>query len=189
MLNATRCFSVNLENYLIMDTIKIIKISEKDVVSLQAISKQTFYETFAAVNTEENMTIYLEESFSVEKLTAELNNPDAAFYFAIQYDEVIGYLKLNKAASQTELKDSEALEIERIYVSQAFHGKKVGQLLYEKAIQVAREAGVEYVWLGVWEENARAIRFYEKNGFVPFDKHLFKLGDDIQTDIMMKLKL
>lgn len=172
-----------------MDTIKIIKISEKDVVSLQAISKQTFYETFSAVNTEENMTLYLEESFSIEKLTAELNNPDAAFYFAIQDDKVIGYLKLNKGASQTELKDSEALEIERIYVPQAFHGKKVGQLLYEKAIQVAREAGMEYVWLGVWEENARAIRFYEKNGFVPFDKHLFKLGDDIQTDIMMKLKL
>jgi ribosomal protein S18 acetylase RimI-like enzyme len=172
-----------------MKAIEIIKIGEKDVAKLQTISKQTFYETFAAVNTEENMTRYQEESFSIEKLTAELNNPDAAFYFAVLDEEVIGYLKLNTGASQTELKDSKALEIERIYVAQAFHGKKVGQLLYEKAIQVAQEAGVEYVWLGVWEENARAIRFYEKNGFVPFDKHLFKLGDDIQTDIMMKLKL
>lgn len=172
-----------------MKEIKVIKIDEKEIGTLQVISKQTFYETFSAVNTEENMTRYLEESFSIEKLTTELNNPDAAFYFAVQDEEVIGYLKLNTGASQTELKDSRALEIERIYVAKAFHGKKAGQLLYEKAIQVAREAGLEYVWLGVWEENARAIRFYEKNGFVPFNKHLFKLGDDIQTDIMMKLKL
>lgn len=172
-----------------MKEIKVIKIDEKEIGTLQVISKQTFYETFSAVNTEENMTRYLEESFSIEKLTAELNNPDAAFYFAVQDKDVIGYLKVNTGASQTELKNSRALEIERIYVSKAFHGKKVGQLLYEKAIQVARKAGLEYVWLGVWEENARAIRFYEKNGFVPFDKHLFKLGDDIQTDIMMKLKL
>ncbi len=172
-----------------MKEITVIKIDEKEIGTLQVISKQTFYETFSAVNTEENMTRYLEESFSIEKLTTELNNPDAAFYFAVQDEEVIGYLKLNTGASQTELKDRRALEIERIYVAKAFHGKKVGQLLYEKAIQVARKAGLEYVWLGVWEENARAIRFYEKNGFVPFDKHLFKLGDDIQTDIMMKLKL
>jgi diamine N-acetyltransferase len=172
-----------------MDNINIRKIGLKDINLLQTISKQTFHETFAAVNKEENMARYLAESFSIEKLTTELNNPDAAFYFAVQDEEVIGYLKLNTGASQTELKDSRALEIERIYVAKAFHGKKVGQLLYEKAIQVARKAGLEYVWLGVWEENARAIRFYEKNGFVPFDKHLFKLGDDIQTDIMMKLKL
>lgn len=172
-----------------MEPVQIKKIGLQDIDRLQAISKQTFYETFAAVNTEENMARYLAESFSIEKLTTELNNPDAAFYFAVQEGEVIGYLKLNTGASQTELKDSRALEIERIYVPKAFHGKKIGQLLYEKAIQVAREAGVAYVWLGVWEDNTRAIRFYEKNGFVPFDKHLFKLGDDIQTDIMMKLKL
>lgn len=172
-----------------MEPVQIKKIGLQDIDRLQAISKQTFYETFAAVNTEENMVRYLAESFSIEKLTTELNNPDAAFYFAVQEGEVIGYLKLNTGASQTELKDSRALEIERIYVPKAFHGKKIGQLLYEKAIQVAREAGVAYVWLGVWEDNTRAIRFYEKNGFVPFDKHLFKLGDDIQTDIMMKLKL
>ena len=68
-------------------------------------------------------------------------------------------------------------------------GKKVGQLLYEKAMAIAGELAVNYVWLGVWEKNARAIRFYSKNGFEPFDKHIFKLGDDVQTDIMMKKPL
>ena len=62
-------------------------------------------------------------------------------------------------------------------------------MLYDKAIEIAKEKDAEYVWLGVWEENSRAIRFYKKNGFVEFDKHIFKLGDDEQTDVMMKLRL
>jgi ribosomal protein S18 acetylase RimI-like enzyme len=74
-------------------------------------------------------------------------------------------------------------------VLKEFHGKKDGQILYDKAIELAREKNVEYVWLGVWEQNPRAIRFYKKNGFVAFDKHIFKLGNDEQTDVMMKLKL
>lgn len=172
-----------------MNEIEIIPIDNTQVAKLQAISKQTFYETFAPVNTEENMKRYMEESFSIEKLTEELKNPNSSFYFAVLNGEEIGYLKLNTGASQTELKDNTAVEIERIYVVQEYHGKKVGQILYEKAIQVATTLNAEYIWLGVWEENTRAIRFYEKNGFVPFDKHIFKLGDDIQTDIMMRLIL
>jgi ribosomal protein S18 acetylase RimI-like enzyme len=87
------------------------------------------------------------------------------------------------------LKDDKALEIERIYVLKDFYGKKVGQLLYEKAIELAKQVKSDYVWLGVWEENQRAISFYKKNGFEEFDKHIFKLGNDEQTDIMMKLQI
>ncbi len=135
------------------------------------------------------MAKYLDEGFSFEKLTSELNNENSEFYFAELDNEIIGYLKVNFGQSQTELKDEKALEIERIYVLKEFHGKKVGQLLYEKAMQIARQMHVDYVWLGVWEENQRAISFYKKNGFVEFDKHIFKLGNDEQTDIMMKLQL
>ena len=135
------------------------------------------------------MTKYLEEGFSLEKLTSEVADPNSEFYFALIENNVIGYLKLNFGASQTELKDDKALEIERIYVLKEFHGKKVGQFLYDKAIQIAKQANAAYVWLGVWEENPRAISFYKKNGFVEFDKHIFVLGDDEQTDIMMKLQL
>lgn len=156
---------------------------------LQQIGRQTFLETFSATNTAENMQQYLEEGFSVEKLTSELQNPYSEFYFAILDEVVIGYLKLNFGAAQTELQDDKALEIERIYVLQEFHGKKVGQLLYDKAIAIGREKKAEYVWLGVWEQNHRAIQFYTKNGFIEFDKHIFVLGDDQQTDSMMKLIL
>jgi diamine N-acetyltransferase len=172
-----------------MENITIERVTLNDIDQLQKIGKQTFYETFAASNTEENMKKYLEEGFTIEKLTAELNNEHSAFYFAILDAAVIGYLKINFGKSQTEIKDDKALEIERIYVPKEFHGKKVGQLLYEKAIQIAKDAHADYVWLGVWEENPRAINFYKKNGFLEFDKHIFKLGNDEQTDIMMKLQL
>lgn len=171
------------------ENIDIKRVTINDIDQLQNISRQTFSETFSTGNTAENMKQYLKEEFSVEKLTAELNNKKSEFYFALLNDEAIGYLKLNSGQAQTELKDDKALEIERIYVLKEFHGKRVGQILYEKAMQVARQTNADYVWLGVWEENPRAINFYKKNGFVEFDKHVFKLGNDEQIDIMMKLQL
>jgi ribosomal protein S18 acetylase RimI-like enzyme len=167
----------------------IKKIGIQDIEQLQAIGRQTFAETFAESNSVEDMAKYLEEAYAHEKLSAELTDPNSEFYLVSIEHEVIGYLKLNFGKAQTELKDNKALEIERIYVAKAFHGQKLGQLLYDKAIEVAKEKKVEYIWLGVWEENHRAIQFYTKNGFVAFDKHIFKLGDDAQTDIMMKLEL
>lgn len=172
-----------------MENIEVVTVTLNHVEQLQKISRQTFSDTFSAVNTGENMKKYVDEQFSLEQLTKELNNKNAAFYFAMLDNNAIGYLKLNFGQAQTELKDDKAVEIERIYVLKNFHGKNVGQILYEKAMQIARQMNADYVWLGVWEENARAIRFYKKNGFVEFDKHIFILGDDQQTDIMMKLQL
>lgn len=172
-----------------MKKITIRKITIDDLDPLQDIGKRTFAETFSAHNSEENMKAYLETGFSKERLRAELTDPNAEFYFAELNGNVIGYLKINAGQSQTEIKEENALEIERIYVLKAFHGKKVGQMLYDEAISLAKQKRVDYVWLGVWEENPRAISFYRKNGFVEFDKHIFKLGHEEQTDIMMKLKM
>lgn len=172
-----------------MENIEIKRVELSDLNSLQKIGRQTFFETFSESNTEANMTNYLEEGFSLEKLNAELSDPLSELYFALVNKEVIGYLKLNYGSSQTELKGENALEIERIYAMKEFHGKGVGQVLFEKALEIAKQKNAAYVWLGVWEENPRAIKFYKKNGFVEFDKHIFKLGEDEQTDIMMRLKL
>ena len=168
---------------------QIKQIGIQDIEQLQAIGRQTFAETFAESNSAQDMAKYLEEAYAHEKLSSELNDPNSEFYLATLKHEVIGYLKLNFGDAQTELKDNNAVEIERIYIAKAFHGQKFGQLLYNKAIEVAKEKKVDYVWLGVWEENHRAIQFYTKNGFVAFDKHVFLLGNDAQTDIMMKLDL
>lgn len=172
-----------------MGKITVKKVTLNDIDDLQVIGRKTFFETFSESNTDENMAQYLEEGFSIKKLREELTNQFSVFYFAILNEEVIGYLKLNFGNSQTELNDNAGLEIERIYVLQEYHGKKIGQILYEKALQIAVERKSDYVWLGVWEENPRAISFYKKNGFVEFDKHIFVLGTDEQTDIMMKKML
>ncbi|MFZ9242387.1 MAG: GNAT family N-acetyltransferase [Sediminibacterium sp.] len=165
----------------------IENVNENEVEQLQSISRQTFAETFSDSNSKENMDKYLTENLSIKKLSEELNNENSHFFFIKDGERNIGYLKLNMGPSQTEMKDETALEIERIYVIQEYQGKKVGQQLYEKAIQVAKEKKAQYVWLGVWEENHKAIQFYNKNGFEVFDKHVFVLGDEKQTDLMMRL--
>ena len=172
-----------------MNKIEITKIDLKEIEQLKIISKQTFFETFAEGNSEENMKKYLEESFTTELLKTELTNPNSEFYFARTENNIIGYLKINFGQAQSELKDKSTIEIERIYVLKEFQGKQIGQVLFNKAFEIAKQINADYLWLGVWEENPRAINFYKKNGLVEFDKHVFKLGDDEQTDIMMKLQI
>ncbi len=169
--------------------IKLIKITFSEIRELQDLSRQTFIETYALKNTKENIEDYLSNSFTFEKLSEEINNPNSEFYFAKTGNKSIGYLKVNLEQAQTELQDSKALEIERIYVLQEYHGKKTGQMLLGKAFQIANHHNIDYIWLGVWEKNPEAIKFYKKNGFIQFGKHIFKVGDDEQTDIMMKLDL
>ncbi len=168
---------------------KIRKINIDDLETLRNLSIQTFKETFEEVNTEEDMQKYLDENLSIEKLKTELENVNSEFYFAENNGEILGYLKLNFKDAQTEKLEENHFEIERIYVLKAFLGQKIGQILFDKAIEIGREKNLEYVWLGVWEENHRAIKFYEKNGFEIFGKHDFVLGEDVQTDLLMKMKI
>src|SRR5678809_1176653 len=135
-----------------MTDIVIKRVTLNDIDQLQKIGKLTFHETFSAANSEENMTKYLDEKLSIEKLTTELKDNNAEFYFATLDDNVIGYVKLNFRQSQTELQDDKAIEIERIYVLKDFHGKSVGQILYDHAIHIAKQKNTDFVWLGVWEE-------------------------------------
>lgn len=168
---------------------EILQVGTNEVDLLKHICAQTFTETFAHQNTESDMQKYLSENLSLEQLSKELNSQDSEFYFLKVNQEVVGYLKLNRGESQTELKNNISLEIERIYVKQEFHGKHYGKKLLQKAIEIAKEQAYQYIWLAVWERNLRAIAFYMKHGFVEFDKHTFQLGDDLQIDIMMKLEL
>jgi ribosomal protein S18 acetylase RimI-like enzyme len=169
--------------------VELVKITSSDIPALQAISKQTFFETFAWGNTAANMQHFLDTGFKTEKLMAEINNPHTIFYFAKTGDNIIGYIKINTGPAQTELQEEDGLEIERIYVLKEFQGQKAGQLLFDKALQIARERNAAYMWLGVWEKNTKAIAFYIKNGFIQFNSHIFRVGDEDQTDIMMKLIL
>lgn len=167
--------------------IQLRRLTATDLLLLKEISVRTFVDSFSDQNTAENMEQYLSLSFSDEKLRQELANPHSAFYFAEINTIPIGYLKVNWGNSQTELMVEKSIEIERIYVEREYHGKQVGQCLLDKALHLAKGMNAASAWLGVWEKNPRAIRFYQKNGFIEFDKHIFKLGNDEQTDILMRL--
>lgn len=169
-----------------MNTVKIVQAGYTEVQDLQNIGRQTFTETFAEHNSAQNLADYLEESFATTKLTKELNNPESNFYFAYVGNVLAGYLKINFGDAQTEIIDELAMEIERIYVLKDFQGQKVGQALFQKALDVAAETSCSNIWLGVWEKNHKALNFYRKNGFEEFDQHIFRIGDDEQTDFLMK---
>lgn len=167
--------------------IEIRRVTLEDIELLQKIGRETFIETYSDMNTKENIAAYLAANFSIENLNNELINTYSEFYFSLHNNLIVGYLKINRGTSQTELKQENTLEIERIYVTKEFQGRKIGHQLCNKAIDISKKHKADYIWLGVWEHNPKAIVFYEKNGFVKFGTHSFKLGSEDQTDIMMKL--
>lgn len=169
-------------------TIHIQKLNLAQLPALKALSRQTFSDAFAKDNTPEDMQAYLNTAFNDEQLSAELSNPQSEFYFAKSDEKtLLGYLKINFGAAQTDLKNEEAMEVERIYVLEAFHGQKVGAKLLSYAIEKAKKRNKKYVWLGVWDKNEQAIAFYKKFGFEIVDTHFFRMGEDVQTDYIMEL--
>ena len=165
------------------------KCTIEDLDILRELSIKTYYETFAHLNTPEDMAAYLEDAFNVDKLMAELKDINSEFYFLYYNDKLAGYLKLNEAPSQTDINDIESLEIERIYVSSEFQDEGLGRYLMEQAISMAIKRNKEYAWLGVWEKNEKAICFYKKNGFYAIGTHKFVMGEDLQTDFLMRKDL
>ena len=172
-----------------MDNFVIKECSLEDIEKVKYISEKTFYETFADQNTEEDMNKYLKENFSYDKMTSEISNTYSKFYIVESNDEVVAYMKINFDKAQTEEGYDNTIEVQRIYVLEDFKGKRIGKTLIQKAIEIGKESKVDYLWLGVWEHNIKAIGFYEKLGFKKFDTHIFKLGDDEQVDHLMKLVL
>lgn len=169
--------------------IQFTKCTTEDLDLLRDFSIRTYHETFAALNTPENMQAYLDEAFEVNKLRSEFNDPNSDFFFLYCNDMLAGYLKLNEAPSQTDINDPTSLEIERIYISDEFQGAGLGRYLMEQAIAIATDRKKTYAWLGVWEKNEKAIRFYKKNGFYEIGTHTFMMGEDAQTDFVMRKDL
>jgi ribosomal protein S18 acetylase RimI-like enzyme len=167
-------------------TVTIQKLTLADADVLLDLSKKTFFDFFAHLNKPEDMESYSSVAFTPQKIQAELSNPNSHFFFAMLDGEIAGYLKLNYGAAQTEFQDSDAVEIERIYVLAQHHGKKIGHQFIDFTLKVAAGKKLQYVWLGVWEHNQKALAFYKKHGFEVFSSHEFVLGSDKQTDLLMK---
>lgn len=170
-----------------MDNLVIHECNLKHIEQIKYICEKTFCETFMDDNSQEDMENYLKENFSYEQLENEVSNQDSKFFIVRHHEEVVAYMKINFDKAQTEEGHSNTLEVQRIYVLKEYKGKRIGKLLMQKAIKIAKDNGLNYIWLGVWEHNLSAIKFYEKQGFKKFSTHIFKLGDDEQIDYLMKL--
>lgn len=172
-----------------MEGLMITKAGIADAAKLTELSVTTFVETFAADNRKEDMDRYIEEAMSIAKITEELLDRDSTFFIARYHDEVVGYAKVG-SGQKTEAKGLAApIELERIYVLKQYAGMKLGAALMELCVAYATAHGHKTMWLGVWEHNHRAVKFYKQWGFEFFGSHPFRLGNDIQTDQLMKKAL
>ena len=160
-----------------------------DLASLLDLAQTSFVQAFTEGNKPENVQAYLSQAFTSVQLEKEWRNPASTFLLASLEGRLVGYTKVNLAAAQTDVQDPDSLEVARLYTLEEVWGRGVGQFLLDAALDFAKEKGKTFVWLGVWEHNARAMRFYEKNGFKAFGSHPFPFGDEIQNDWLMRVEV
>ncbi len=169
--------------------LEIKRCSLSDLDQLIAISKKTFVDAFEKDNEPEDFKVYIDVAFDKQNMLHQLQHKGSAFYFVFKDDQLVGYFKLNVDNAQTDIKSAEAIELERIYVLKKFQGQQIGKFMLYEAIRLASEQSKTYIWLGVWEHNTDAFRFYEKLGFLKFDTHPYYIGKDEQTDWLLRLYL
>lgn len=167
-----------------------IKICNIDMLTdLQYLCRTTFYETFSDSTDEEDMRKFLAETYSAEKLSAELANSESVTFIAYKNGTPLGYLKLNIGNAQTEKCLDNALEIQRIYILKSAKGHGIGSAFMQIAENFASEKKLSTIWLGVWEHNEPAKKFYKSKGYEKFSHHTFVIGDDMQTDFLLKKEI
>ena len=169
-----------------MNDISIRQGNALDAELIADLSRETFYKAFARYNTEADMDKFMNEVFSRDKLMTEVHQPGNIFLLAYKDNEVAGYVKLrDKNIPEVGLGTDNIIEIARIYTASSEIGKGIGSVLLQECLAVAKQRERQYIWLGVWENNDKAIRFYERFGFKRFGEHIFILGNDVQTDWLM----
>lgn len=172
-----------------MNNLSLKIVSPDEVSTLLNLAETTFRQSFEHLNDPVYFEAYMSEAFTTEQFEAELANPESIFYFALLEGQIAGYMKLNWGAAQTEIATEPGLELQRIYIKPELQGRNIGRFLLDHAFQYAKSGKFPFIWLGVWEKNERAIRFYERLGFEKFSSHTFMMGPDAQTDYLLKCKL
>ncbi len=168
-------------------SIRIATTDDAEIISV--ISRQTFYDSFAAQNTAEDVEKHMHEYYNVAKMREELADAGNVFLLAYYEDALVGYAKMREDAKEESKELEMPMEIERIYAVQNMIGKGIGKALMLRCMAIAKQKNKQTIWLGVWEKNLPAIAFYTKWGFEKFGQHVFVVGNDPQTDFLMKKSL
>jgi GNAT superfamily N-acetyltransferase len=171
-----------------MTDIAIREATLADLKPFTELAYKTFWDAFHdhPKNAPNDLDDYMSWAFSEEQMSKEFSDPNSVFLLAEIDDDLAGYAKLIFESTEPDIIAEWPVELSRLYSHQKFLGKGVGQALMDACFARARETGRDVIWLGVWEYNPRAQRFYEKNGFRYVGKHTFLLGSDPQTDLLMQ---
>lgn len=173
-----------------MNEIKIVQADLSHSKLLAQLGFDTFYETFAHQNNPEDFNAYISTAFTVEKLEKEIEESGSVFYIMYINEVPGGYARLRNSSEVDDFfPGKKTKELQRIYVKKNIVGKGFGTMLLEHCIAEVKKSSVDILWLGVWEKNDRALGFYKKHGFTNFSSHVFMMGSDPQTDILMKKDL
>jgi ribosomal protein S18 acetylase RimI-like enzyme len=168
--------------------LNIRRATPADNILLAKIGAETFSDSFATDNTPENMAAYLNASFSPEKQSRELADPDTHFLIAECDGQPAGYARLKFGPAPDAIRGDKPMEIVRFYARKDWIGKGIGGQLMQACLHEAENALCDVVWLDVWERNPRAIAFYRKWGFAVVGTQTFQLGGDLQNDLLMARK-
>ena len=174
-----------------MSKIKIRKVVIEDAEMLADLSYKTFWDAFNGhpKNAPEDMADYMQKAFNAGQIGKELAEENSIFLIAEIENEPAGYIKLKINNIEEPVEAEKPIELCRLYSKQEFLGKGVGAKLMEESFRIAEENDCDVMWLGVWEYNPRAQAFYRKYGFYEVGKHVFLLGSDAQTDLLMQKDL
>lgn len=160
----------------------------EDLPALREIAIRTQVDTFGAFNTPANMQAYLDSAYNLENLRRELDEPGSKNYLALEDGRLAGFMRLRVTDEVTHLLGSNTLELQRLYIDTTLKGKGIGSVLMKEALAYAASKPFDWIWLGVWEQNVAAQAFYTRWGFERFSEHIFQMGDDPQTDWLLKRK-
>lgn len=169
--------------------IEIREAGIHEIPAMREVAISSYTDTFSAYNTPENMAAFFKSAYSLEVLQSEFHEPDSRIYLAWEEDQLLGFLRLRECNEVRSLLGDNTLELQRLYVLSQAQGKSVGRLLMEAALEYAIQQKYDWIWLGVWERNFKAQRFYKAWGFEKFSEHTFWMGDDPQIDWLLKRKL
>lgn len=168
---------------------EISRVQISELETLRSMAERTFRIAFQASNDPVRFESYCEKAFSIVRFRQELEHLQSQFWFCREEDTLVAYLKLNFDRHPAELESPRTVQVERLYVEPAFQGRRIGEKLLDFAKTQAKMAGAEWVWLSVWQENPPAVRFYERCGFEIFGTQTFWLGDEAQTDWLVKFRV
>jgi ribosomal protein S18 acetylase RimI-like enzyme len=169
--------------------VTIRELTTADIPQLRALAIKIFRDTFTQLNTPEAMEGFIAKDYTVENFEKEFGEAGSSTFFICDESKPIGYLRLRRNPEVDHLLGTNNIEIQRIYVDQDYHGRKVGDQLMQFSIDIATKNNHDWIWLGVWEHNPRAQRFYQKWGFEKFSEHDFYMGEERQTDWLMRRSL